>query len=97
MTTRQSHIQQVPVLPVPLQRVRVALDQAARQAIRGIAWLIYNLIPLGVIAGFFWLQVQIDGRVTEHFVSKLLIIMSVLFELGVIVVWSLLRDPECCS
>jgi hypothetical protein len=50
--------------------------------------LIFNLFPFIVVAAFFWLQVQIDAQNTG-LIRTLILIMSVLVELGVIFVWSL--------
>lgn len=50
--------------------------------------LLFNLFPFVVVAAFFWLQVQIDAQNTGT-LHSLVIIMSVLLELGVIFVWSL--------
>lgn len=53
-----------------------------------LARLMFNLFPLVVVAVFFWLQVQIDVQNTG-LLRTLVIIMSVLVELGVIFIWSL--------
>ncbi|MBN1429847.1 MAG: hypothetical protein JXB07_15875 [Anaerolineae bacterium] len=50
--------------------------------------LMFNLFPLLVVISFFWLQVQIDTQ-TTGFIHSLVMIMTVLVELGAIFVWSL--------
>lgn len=48
----------------------------------------FEATPFLIIVGFFWLQVQITGQ-TQGITTTLLTAMSVLFEIGLILVWSL--------
>ena len=73
-----SPVHLLPGLQLPLQT----------RVVRALKSLIFNLFPLTVIAAFFWLQVQIDAQNTG-LIRMLILIMSVLVELGVIFVWSL--------
>jgi hypothetical protein len=73
-----SPVHLLPGLQLPLQtRLAGALKS-----------LVFNLFPFIVIAAFFWLQVQIDAQNTG-LIRTLILIMTVLVELGVIFVWSL--------
>ena len=55
-----------------------------------IARLIYEAIPFAIMAGFFWIQVQID-QLARGWVNIALMCLSVLVELSLIGIWALYR------
>lgn len=74
-------------LPVLLlSGVRSSLSERIRRAARQLA---LEAAPLLLIAGFFWLQVIITNQ-TSGFQTTVLTVMSVIFEFGLLFVWSLL-------
>jgi hypothetical protein len=91
-TVRQSHINQPPVLPAAPQIEHLDLMRLVGSGLKRAVWLTYDfLIPVGIIAGFFWLQIQINHGM-DGVAASITTIISVVFELGLMLVWSLLRD-----
>jgi hypothetical protein len=92
MTVVRSHVQQPPVLPAAARRPQLHLRATLWHAFKHALWLGYDLlVPLGIIAAFFWLQVQI-AQGMRGVAANLVTIMSVLFELGLVLVWNSLRE-----
>lgn len=62
---------------------RVPPPRRLRQVARLVNWL----VPIAIIAGFFWLQVQVD-RLTTGGIRLVLFSLSVLAEFGLIGMWN---------
>lgn len=87
----RSHVQLPPTLSAPAKNLRLDIRELVGRVIMRLAWFSYDLLlPLGIVAGFFWLQVRIDQNMTG-IASTLVTLMSVVFEFGAIIVWSILR------
>jgi hypothetical protein len=56
--------------------------------LRWVARAIFEIIPLAIIIGTFWFQVQISSH-TSGAVNTIAIMISLIFEFGLIFVWSL--------
>ncbi len=53
--------------------------------------LVFRIAPILIVAGFFWIQVQIDKLVTG-LAHTLVLSLSVLVEFGLVFLWSYLLD-----
>jgi hypothetical protein len=78
-------------LNVPVYAVDGLMEQPAAPWLSALLRLMAAIAPIAIVAGFFWIQVQI-GRVTSGLTNTLLIAVSALVELGLIVVWSAFQD-----
>ncbi len=59
-----------------------------QRGVRLIGRAVFEVIPLVIIVGTFWLQVQLSEQ-TTGVVNTIALILSVLFEMGLILIWSL--------
>jgi hypothetical protein len=93
MTIERTHIQRSLSQPATTQGLRPGLVRGfAWRIFKQLVWLAYDLLlPLGIVAGFFWLQAQIVQTMAGA-AAMLATIMSVIFEVGLIMVWYALRD-----
>jgi hypothetical protein len=55
---------------------------------RALGRLAFEIFPLVVVAGFFWLQVNLEAQL-DGLLSNLAISLTILAELGLIFLWSL--------
>jgi hypothetical protein len=94
MTTGQVHVESEPMLAVELDVPVVELSELCKHSQRWLNWLVrllYEAVPLAIVAGFFWLEVQVDTAMTDP-AKTLVLLLLMVFELGLIFAWSLLRN-----
>ena len=93
MTTGQVHVESEPMLAVELDVPVVELSELRKYSQRWLNWLVrllYEAAPLAIVAGFFWLEVQVDIAMPDPARTLVLLLLAV-FELGLIFAWNLLR------
>lgn len=74
--------------PFPVHQLEGLRPTLAARLLRGLGRLCFEVLPLVIVAAFFWLQVQIDTQVSG-LAGTLVIVLTVLAEIGLIFVWSL--------
>jgi hypothetical protein len=78
----------IEALPVRDDDTLQTTNDPVRWALRWVGRIVFEITPLLIIAGFFWLQFQIGAR-TEGILNSVLTAMTVVVEIGLIFVWSL--------
>ena len=78
-------------LHVPVYAMGGLMERPTVPWLSALLRLMAAIAPIAIVAGFFWIQVQI-GRATSGLTNTLLIAASALVELGLIVVWSAFQD-----
>jgi hypothetical protein len=94
MMTGQVHVESEPMLAVELDVPVVEFSEIRERSPLWLNWLVrllYEAAPLAIVAGFFWLEVQVEIAMPDP-AKMLVLLLLVVFELGLIFAWSLLRN-----
>lgn len=75
-------------MPFPVHRLTGLHPTLLSRILLVLGRMAFEIFPLVVVAGFFWLQINLDGQ-TKGTVNTIVMILTVLVELGLIFVWSL--------
>jgi hypothetical protein len=78
-------------LNVPVYVLSGAYVQARPYWVNRALCLVFRIIPILIVAGFFWIQVQID-KLATGLTHTLVMSVSVLVEFGLVFLWSYLLD-----
>ena len=76
------------ITPFPVHLLSNLRLTVAVRVQRAVTRLVFELLPLVISVSFFWLQAQIDNQLSG-LISTLVIILTVLAEIGLVFVWSL--------
>jgi hypothetical protein len=93
MAIGQAHVESEPMLAVELDVPAVEFSEIRKRSQRWLNWLVrllYEAAPLAIVAGFFWLEVQVEIAMPDP-AKTLVLLLLVVFELGLISAWNLLR------